>query len=146
MPDAVEVAVESALLAHATAFANNNGLTIALPNIAFTPPTISATAKYLRASFLPVPSVPLAISYTSVNQHYGTFQVDVFYGQNGGEIAPARIAADIIAWFAPGTDLTSGSYTVHIQRTPYRGPAIKDDPWLMLPISIPYIAFATNPA
>lgn len=146
MPDAVEVAVESALLARAAAFANNNSLTIALPNIAFTPPTVSTTAKYLRATFLPVPSFPLGISYTSKNQHYGTFQIDIFYGQNGGEMAPARTAASIIEWFVPGTDLISGDFTVHIQRTPYRGPLIKDDPWVFIPVSIPYIAFATNPA
>lgn len=146
MTDAVEVAVQSALLAHAAAFANNNSYTIALPNIAFSPPTVSATAKYLRATFLPIPSFSLGIDYGGHNQHYGTFQVDVFYGQNGGEIAPGRIAASLIAWFAPGTSLTNSGFTVQIQKTPYRGPLIKDDPWIMIPVSIPYISFATNPA
>ena len=149
MPDAVEVAIESALLAHASAFANNSSLTISLPNIAFTPPTVSATAKYLRASFLPAPAASLALSFTvgkANNQHVGILQVDVFYGQGGGEIAPARIAANIIEWFKPGTSLTSDGFTINVFRTPYRGPLIKSDAWMMLPVSVPYVAFAPNPA
>ena len=149
MSDAVEVAIESALLAYASAFANNNSLTISLPNIAFTAPTVSATAKYLRASFLPAPTNPLAISYTTgkaTNQHFGIFQVDVFYGQGGGEIAPARITASLVAWFKPGTQLTSNGFTVQVLRSPYRGPLLKSDPWMQLPLSIPYVAFAPNPA
>lgn len=149
MPDAVEVAIEAALLAHASAFANNNSLTISLPNIAFTVPTVSATAKYLRATFLPAPTASIALSFTTdkaTNQHVGIMQVDVFYGQGGGEIAPARIAANIIDWFKPGTSLSSDGFTVNVIRSPYRGPIIKSDPWMMLPVTIPYIAFATNPA
>ena len=146
MTDAVEVAVQSALLAHASAFANNNSYTIALPNIAFSAPTVSATAKYLRATFLPVPSFPLGISYAGHNQHYGILQVDVFYGQGGGLMAPGRIAAAVIEWFTPGTSLTNSGFTVQIQKTPYIGLALKDDPWIMIPVSIPYISFATNPA
>jgi len=149
MPDAVEVAIESALLAHAAAFANNNSLTISLPNIAFTVPAVSATAKYLRASFLPAPTNPLALSFTAskaTNQHFGIFQVDVFYGQGGGEIAPARIAANIIEWFNPGTQLTGNGFTVQVIRPPYRGPILKTDPWMQLPVSIPYVSFAPNPA
>lgn len=146
MPDAVEVAIEAALLAHASAFANNNSLTISLPNIVFAVPTVSATAKYLRATFLPAPTAPLAVSFAGTNQHNGIMQVDVFYGQGGGEIAPARIAANLIEWFAPGTSLVNGGFTVNVIRPPYRGPLIKSDPWMMLPITIPYIAFAPNPA
>lgn len=149
MPDAVEVAIEAALLAHASAFASDNSLTISLPNIAFIPPTVTATAKYIRATFLPAPTASLALSFTTGkanNQHNGIMQVDVFYGQGGGEIAPARIATDLIAWFTPGTSLTNGDFTVNVIRSPYRGPILKFDPWMMLPVSIPYIAFAPNPA
>lgn len=146
MSDAAEVAIESALLSHAATFANNNSLTISLPNIAFSPPTVSASAKYLRATFLPGPTATLGIGYGSVNQHGGIFQMDVFYAQAAGELAPARIATDIISYFKRGTSLISGSFTVYITKAPYRGPMLKDDPWVMLPVSIPFIAFATDPA
>ena len=142
MSDAAEVAIESALLAHATAFANNHDYDIALPNMAFTPPTLSASAKWLRASFLPAPTATIGVNFAAYNQHNGIFQIDVFYGQGSGELAPGRIATGIIEWFKRGTELD----VVTIIRAPYRGPLLKSDPWMMLPVSIPYLAFATNPA
>jgi hypothetical protein len=146
MTDAVEVAIEAALLSSATEFANNNSITIALPNIAFIPPTVTLNAKFLRATFMPVPSLSLAVSFSGTNQHYGIFQIDVFYGQGSGEMAPARLAASIIENFKPGTTLSNSGFTTRIIKTPYRGPLIKDDPWTMIPVSIPYITFASNPA
>lgn len=147
MADAVEVAIEAALLEYAQLFATSKSVTIAMPNIAFVPPAVSATAQYLGASFLPAPSIPLGISFTaSNNQHYGIFQLSVFQGQGGGEMVPARLAAAAIDYFTPGTVLTRDGFTVRIIKTPYRGPLIKTDPWIMIPVSIPYIAFATNPA
>jgi hypothetical protein len=35
---------------------------------------------------------------------------------------------------------------VRIVRTPYRGRILKDDPWIFIPVSIPYLAFSNNPA
>ena len=146
MSDAAEVAIESALLAHATAFANNNGFDISLPNMAFSPPTVSASAKWLRATFLPAQTATIAVGFGSTNQHNGILQLDVFYGQGAGELAPGRIATDIIAWFKRGTEMDAAGFSVLIIRAPYRGPLLRSDPWMMLPVSIPYLAFATNPA
>jgi Bacteriophage related domain of unknown function len=149
MSDAAEVAIESALLSHAAAFANNAGYDFAKPNMAFTPPTVSASAKWLRGTFLPAPTATISVGFSSANQHNGIFQLDVFYAQGAGELAPARIGTDIISWFRRGTELDSGDFTVRIIKAPYRGPLLRNmgsDPWVMLPISIPYIAFADNPA
>ncbi len=146
MSDAAEVAIESALLAHATAFANNHDYVISLPNMEFTPPTVSASAKWLRATFLPAQTGTITVNFGGSNQHTGILQLDVFYGQGSGELAPARIATDIIAWFKRGTEMGAGSFTARIIRIPYRGPLLRSDPWMMLPVSIPYLAFATNPA
>src|SRR5687767_14661059 len=103
MPDAVEVAIEAALLQRAVDFATARALTLARPNVLFTPPPSKVDppsgptvyGKYLRADFLPAPSFALGISYNAHNQHYGLFQVSVFYGQGAGELAPKRIAAAI---------------------------------------------------
>lgn len=144
MSEPVEVAIESALLSRAQAFAaaQSPALAISLPNIAFTPPAAGQNVKWLRATFLPAPSVETGIAWNAHNQHYGLFQLDVFYGQGAGEYAPGRLASAIIAYFARGTVLTKDGVSVRITKQPYRGPMIKDDPWQMLPVSIPYLCFA----
>jgi hypothetical protein len=146
MADAVEVAAESALLNRLVALTFSPAIPLALPNVTFNPPTVSQTAMWLRATFLPADSFALGIDYGASNQHYGIFQVDVFYGQGGGELAPGRIAASVIRQFARGTRLTKDGFTVDITKTPYRRAMLKDDPWMMIPVSIPYLALASNPA
>lgn len=147
----VEVAIESALLTKAQAFAaaQSPAIAISLPNIAFTPPESKVTVgaattygKYLRASFLPAPSFETGISWDAHNQHYGLMQLDVFYGQGAGEYAPGRIASAIIDYFKRGTRLTKDGVTVLINKAPYRGPMLRDDPWMCVPVSIPYLSFA----
>ena len=145
MAEAVEVAIKFALLTHLETFATAQSLWLAKPNQPFTPPPVSRTATYLRATFLPNDTEGLSVGEGS-NRHYGYFQVDVFYGQGGGEIAPGRIAAQVIAQFKLSTQLTKDGFTVEIIAPPYEGPLIKDDPWVMLPVRIPYCCFAQNPA
>jgi hypothetical protein len=142
MTEPVEVAIESALLTRAQAFATAQGLTIALPNVAFTKPAPGQTAKYLEATFMPVPSVEMGVSFDSHVQHYGILQVSVFYGLGAGEYGPGRVASQIIQYFARGTNLIKDGFKVRIDRAPFRGPLLKDDTWIMIPVSIPYQCFA----
>lgn len=141
MTDAVEVAVELALLSRAQAFATANSLTIAMPNISFVPPTVTKTAKYLRASLLPADTETLSIG-TGHDQHYGILQMDVFYGVGGGEIAPLRIASALISYFKRETLMSSNGFDVRVYKTPYRGPQMTKDAWASLPVRIPYRTFA----
>jgi len=141
MTEAVEVAIELALLARAQAFAAANDLAISLPNIEFTPPVVSKTAKYLRATFMPADTARLVIGSGS-DQHYGFLQLDVFYGVGGGEIAPGRIAANIISYFKRDTLITSNDVRIRVSRTPLRGPQSSKDAWTMLPVRIPYNCYA----
>lgn len=142
MPEPVEVAINAALIARAQAFATAQGIAISLPNIAFTPPNQTATAKWLRATFLPVPTVTLPVGDGS-DQYSGLLQIDVFYGQGAGEYAPGRVASQIIDYFKCGTELTKDGFKVRIYKRPYRGPIIRDDPWVALPVTIPFQTFAT---
>lgn len=147
MTDAVEVAIEAALLERLAAFGTANSIDVAYPNVAFTAPAPSPTAKYLRATFLPAETVSLGIGFTSSrNQHVGLLQVDVFHGQGKGELAPGRIAADLIAYFKRGTTVTRDGFRAQVTRAPYRIQAIKDDPWLIVPVRVPYLCLASNPA
>ncbi len=146
MADAVEAAIEYALLAHAQAFATANSLTIALPNIVTIPPVSTPSACYLRATLMPAPSYSPGVGFASRNQHYGLLQLDVFWGLGGGEIAPGRVAADIIDYFERGTTLSRDGFSILVWKAPYRGRLVKDDPWVMLPVSIPYLTLASPPA
>ncbi len=145
MSEAVEVAIELALLGRAQNFAEAQtpSLSISLPNIAFTPPTISTTAKYLRATILPADTTALGVTYNATNQHYGLFQMDVFYGVGGGEIAPRRIAAAIISYFKRGTRISSNGFNIDVVQTPKLGPQITAGAWTFLPVRIPYNSFAS---
>lgn len=147
MPDPVEVAIESALLNRYNALVIGSPDTLyrAQPNYPFTPPVATPNVYWLRATFLPADSFALSVDYEGTNQHYGIFQVDVFYGQGSGELAAGRIATSVMQWFKRGTRVTKDGFVVDVTRTPFRRSMIKDDPWVMIPISIPYLAFAANP-
>jgi hypothetical protein len=148
MAEPVEVAIEKALLDRAIAFAaaQSPALTISLPNVEFTPPTVSKTAKWLRANFLPAPAAGLGISVNSHNQHYGILQIDAVCGAGAGEYVPSRIAALVIAQFKFETAVTQDGFTAKVWKPPYRGSLMKDDVWFFIPVSIPYVAYAANPA
>lgn len=145
MSNPAEVAVNKALLDRLIAYAVSPAITVALPEVAFDAPTAAPDVRWLRATFLPAPSFALGVG-TASNQHYGILQVDVFYNEGQGEYPAGRIAADIIAWFKRGTKLAQDGFGVHIYKHPYRSRFMKDPPWIIIPVSIPYIAFAPNPA
>lgn len=146
MADPVEVAIESALLTRAQAFATAQSLTIGLPNVAFTPPVATPTAKYLQASFHPAPTNGLGISSNSTNQLYGLFQVSVYTGLNGGELVGGRIASALLAYFKFETVVTKDGFSAQVWKQPYRAPGMKDDTWWCIPVMIPFVCFAPNPA
>jgi len=72
MAEPVEVAIESALLTKAQAFAaaQSPTLAISLPNVAFTPPVAGPAVKWLRATFMPAPTATLPVGSGS-DQYYG---------------------------------------------------------------------------
>lgn len=147
MSDNIEVALESALLNGLLAFAADQSIAqelINLPNVDFTPPDPGPQSYYLQGTFLPAPTAGLGIGFDSSNQYYGIFQVSVFYGEGAGELAPGRIASKVIAWFKNGSQFTKDGFTAKILRPPFRGPMIKSEPWMMLPVSIPYTSFAPS--
>ena len=152
MADLPEVAIEGALLAEAQAFANAQSLTIAMPYRPFTPPADKSTVngatvygKWLRATYLPADTETLGLGENDANKHYGYLQIDVFYAQGAGELAPARIAAAAIAYFPRNVAISRDGFKLEIIKQPYRAPAIKDDPWVMIPVRIAFCCFA-NPA
>lgn len=146
MADRAEVAIESALLDHVVAFASSPAIPISLPNVDFTQPVPGPTTYWLRATYLPADTAPLGVDFGAYNEHMGIFQVDVFYGRKAGELKAARLAASIMDHFARGTRLAKDGVTVEINRRPSRARALYEDEWMQVPVTIPWIAFAKNPA
>lgn len=146
MANAIEVATEKALIDRLIAYATSPDVQVSVPNVSFTMPQAGQNVWWLRGTFLPAETFALGVSYTATNQHYGIFQIDVFFGEESGEYAPGRIATDLIAWFKRGTKLTQDGFKVEMIRPPWRSRLIKDSPWVIIPVNVPYIAFAPNPA
>src|SRR5262245_58927465 len=110
MADAAEVSIESALLDQLRLFTTSSTIQVAWPNVKFTPPDAAINASWLRATFLPADTVTIAVASGSANQHLGIFQIDVFQGQDAGELVPARVASALIAWFKRGTRLSKNGF------------------------------------
>lgn len=141
MADPVEVAIEAALLAHLGTFAAAQSpvITIAQPNVAFTPPTpVTPTSRYLRATFLPVPSTRII---SGPNTHAGLFQVDVFYGAGSGPLAPGRVAAALIDHYRDRR-LKRDGFTVQVNQLPYRDALVIDGAWAFVPVRVVYACYA----
>ena len=147
--EGAETAIKLALLSELGTFAGGQTLPlqVSYPNVDFTPPDKSPTAKWLRATLFPVPSLSPHVSDEGVNTHYGFLQVDIFYGLQGGEIQGTRIAYSLVSYFKRGTVIWRDGFGIRVLRTPYVGPAVKDpEDWWMIPVRIPYTCFASDPA
>lgn len=150
MPEPVDVAIQKALTDRATAFADAQvpALTIAHPSVVFTPPaakTGNSFNRWLKLDFIPAPTVSLGVDYAASNQHYGTLQISVFVGFGAGELVPKRIAAAVAAHFKRGPPIDMDGFRIKISDTPKIGGGMKDDPWWMVPVSIPFKCFASSP-
>lgn len=148
MADAVEVAIELALLARLQALTLSPAVPLSLPNVTFADkPDPAPGAQWLRATLLPARSFALGVDGGASNQHYGILQVDVFQYQGDGEPRAGRLASLVIQHFKRGTRLTRNGFTIDVYRDgPYRGNLMKDDPWVFIPVSVPYLCFANNPS
>jgi hypothetical protein len=142
MTTGIETKVFRALTDRLDAYSTANSIAIARTGLNYTP---TAETKFLRATHLPAQTRALSLSFDGTNEFRGIFQVDVFWPEGKGIVAAKEQAASIIAYFARGTEMTHGGVTVKVTRPPYELPAIQEDGWLMVPVTIPYLAFIANP-
>ncbi len=146
MADAVEVAIVTGLLGHLEDLTFTPVITVAWPNKPFDPPTPAKTARWLRPTVLSADTFALTVGHDGSNRHAGFLQVDVFYGLGGGDVAARRVAASIIAHFKRGTEIEKDGFTIQVTGAPSALATVKSDPWIMVPVRIPYLCFAVNPA
>lgn len=114
---------------------------LAYPNVQYDPPATG----YLRATHLPNTTEQVTLGDSGRNRHFGLLQVDVMWPKNGGNVAPMEIASQVIAHFKRGTSFTQNSVLILINSPPSVAPYIDADPFIQIPVTIPYQADTANP-
>jgi hypothetical protein len=71
-------------------------------------------------------------------RYYGIFKVLIYVPESGGTNLGNTIANSLFAKFERGSSFTLSGITVRILRSPSINPALYDDGWYVLPISIQY--------
>lgn len=138
----IDATIEDVLLTRLEAFAGSQSMNLAKPNVAFDPPTpVIYSTKYLRATFVPVLTETMRVA-DGEDMHIGFLQADVFHGQGRGELVPRRIADALCSYFPYNLSLFSGTVRVDISAKPFTAQALFDNPWVIVPVRIPYRCFA----
>ena len=117
-----------------TKLATVSGTPVAFPNIPYTP---QATTTYLRASFLPAETVQAALGASGKDETNGICQIDVVTPRGSGRPQLIDTVADL---FKRGTVLTYNSIKVRV-RSVSMAPAILDDEWYFVPISVNFQSY-----
>ena len=80
-----------------------------------------------------IPDTNYGITYTSVSES-GILQLNIYMKQDVGPVAPARIAADVLAAFPRNFSISGIRFDSHgsISR------AFFDDPWYVTPVTLHY--------
>lgn len=146
MTEPLDVLIQAALMAQLTAAPRilPTGQT-ASPLVNFAPtegtPYIDAR-PVMRAA-----SQHMGIAFTDSEVNRGIFQVDAVTPDNQGEAPGLRLASQIAARFAMGTELAlaiAGAVPLKLQflKSPTIAAAVKDTPWIRFPVSIPYLVIS----
>lgn len=131
----VQAAAYNILAAALKTVADANSLSVAWPNVAFTP---GATRIWLECQALPNAPDDRFLSNADDPISLGIFQVMVAYREGAGAVLPMQLAGTIADAFDRGTRLTKSGITgeVMVDRWPYIAPPIQDEGILRLPITI----------
>jgi hypothetical protein len=113
----------------------STSLPISWPNVNFTPP---ATGLWFEIRHFPNDNRTLGMAADSRTLFVGAFQVSVYFRPGTGEVEPARETENVIAHFAKGTALGP----VRVSARPSSAPAIMEDEFGFIPITIPYRGIA----
>lgn len=114
-----------------TQLATITGTPIAYPNVPYTP---QAGTTYLRASFLPGDTIQASLGASGQDETNGIYQVDIVAPRGSGRPSEVDTVADT---FKRGTVLTYNSQSLRV-RSVSMGPAILDDEWYFIPMSIDF--------
>jgi hypothetical protein len=124
-------AIHTALRARLNDFSTNLD-PIAYENTPFTP---EIGVLWLRENFLPAETDALTLSGGNTRAHRGIYQITVFAPMEQAVSEAEAKAEALMVHFARGTSVGSGRVT-----NVYRGPAVAEDGWFAIPISVQYLA------
>lgn len=110
-------------------------LPVAMPDVAFTPPT---DGRYLRVDLFS--NQPFWQGLTSGRVDQGLLQVTVVWPKGKGIVAHRRAAAQVMAHFPKGLKLFGPATRVTINREPWAASPILDDAETLTPITISWTA------
>lgn len=117
-----------------TKLATITGTSVAFPNVPYKP---QAGTTYLRASFLPAETVQASMGANGKDETNGIYQIDVVVPRGTGRPQLIDTVADL---FKRGTVLSYNSISVRV-RSVSMSPAILDDEWYFVPISVNFQSY-----
>jgi hypothetical protein len=117
-----------------TKLATITGTSVAFPNVPYKP---QAGTTYLRASFLPAETVQASMGANGKDETNGIYQIDVVVPRGTGRPQLIDTVADV---FKRGTVLSYNSISVRV-RSVSMSPAILDDEWYFVPISVNFQSY-----
>lgn len=141
MATGIEAIIFDGLLARLAALTLTPAMTVAYEGINFDPPA----AGYLSAQHFPADANQTELGDNGRNRLTGLLQVSVFKPQGDGLIPALEAAASVAAHFKRGTAITAGSLFIRVIRPPVVAPALVDDPYVQIPVTIRYQVDAPNP-
>ena len=130
--------IETALFTRVASLVLSPALTVAWPNVEFTPPTEEA---YLQVDHLPNNAQRLFLLTDDPEQWIGILQITVVSPTGQGSIGPSDIADLVSTHFKADTRLIEGDVVVDVTKDPDIRPAAPDGAWWRLPIDISYQSF-----
>lgn len=138
MATRVETKIADALKSRLSALTFSPALTIAWPNVAFTPPT----GTYLRVDNLRNGTDRMVIANDGPHRQQGILQVTVVAPVNGGEDAALEIAGQIADWFTAEPRLFFNGGELRITKRPDIA-SLKDPDGVhwQVPVSVPWTAY-----
>lgn len=144
MPNTPTAAFLDALTAHLETFAaaQSPELAVSYPDVDFDGPD---DVPYLEALFLPNRTDTRSLSTNGSQRHEGLLQVCVMWPRaRNAPIDGHELAGEVEAYFAKGTTLTSGAFQLRIDRAPWVSAYLQEPTRLRIPVTIPYVAFASG--
>jgi hypothetical protein len=98
---------------------------------------------WCRISLLPAEPIPLSIGPSGMNEHRGIAQVDLFYAQDVGTVAPNAMAALVMAAFPRGFNALSGADNVQVSGS-HQLTAYQVESWYVVPVVVRWSSYRSS--
>jgi hypothetical protein len=135
----IEAVIGKALTDHAKAINLATGFTFSEQNMDFDPS--GNEVGFVRLDYIPNNPTNFRIALDTSPIRRGIFQASVYVPDGTGMLQATEQAGIIRDAFERGTKITSGNVTIRVDDEPTVGPAIQEEAWLQIPVSIPFIVY-----